>query len=210
MRPLLVLLAVTVLGTPAFGAPGDPRIVQGMVEWPQALGTEAFIVVRGDDGQTYAVDVQNAQRRGSGPVGAGNRISVVGVEASRPYEVSALAIGVGDAATAAFPMPPMPPPAPPTVAAPATTTPPAPAPQPLWRLQGRIESLPGTSAVVRGQDGGSYTVDLSHLSELTRRSLRTGETITLFGVPRDDQRLVANGYIQSEGPPPAASPRTTD
>jgi hypothetical protein len=210
MRLLLVLLAVTVFSAPAFGAPGDPRIIQGMVEWPQALGTEPFVVVRGDDGQTYAVDVQNAQRRGSGPVGAGNRISVVGVEASRPHEVAALAVGVGDAAIAAFPMPPMPPPDQPTVAAPATTPPPAPAPDPLWRLQGRIESLPGASAVVRGPDGASYTVDLSQLSALTRSSLRTGETITLFGVPRDDQRLVANGYIQSEGPPPAASPRTTD
>lgn len=209
MRPLLVLLAVIVLGTPAFAAPGDPRIIQGMVEWPQALGTEPFIVVRGDDGHTYSVDVQNAQRRGAGPVGAGNRISVVGVEASRPYEVAALAIGVGDAAIATFPMPPMPPPGQASVTAPATTPPPAPPPDPLWRLQGRIESLPGASAVVRAPDGASYTVDLSQLSTLTRRSLRSGDTITLFGVPRDDRRLVANGFIQSETPP-AASPRTAD
>ena len=210
MRSLLAILAVIMLATPVLAAPGDPRILQGMVEWPQALGTEPFIVVRGDDGQTYSVDVQNAQRRGSGPVGAGNRISVVGVEASRPYEVAALAVGVGDAAIATFPMPPPPPPGQTTVAAPATAPVAAPAPDPLWRLQGRIEAMPGTSVVVRTQDGASYTVDLSQLSALTRRSLRTGESITLFGLPRDDRRLVANGYIQSDGMPPAASPRTTN
>jgi hypothetical protein len=208
MKPLVAVLAVAVLAGPALAAPGDPRIIQGTVEWPPALGAEPFIVVRGDNGQVYAVDVQNAERRGSGPLGAGDRISIVGVEATRPHEVAALVVGVGDAAVATFPMPPTPPPGQATVAAPATTPRSARPLDPLWRLQGRVEALPGTNVVVRTPDGAAHTVDLSQLSDLTRRSLRAGETITLFGVPRDDRRLVANGYIQLEDTPPAASPRT--
>jgi hypothetical protein len=208
MKPLVAVLAVALLAGPALAAPGDPRIIQGMVEWPQSLGGEPFIVVRGDDGRVYAVDAQNAERRGSGPLGAGNRISIVGVEAARPHEVAALAVGVGDAAGATLPMPPTLPPGQAAVAAPATT-PRATRPlDPLWRLQGRVEALPGTNVVVRTPDGATHTVDLSQLSDLTRRSLRTGETITLFGVPRDDRRLVANGYVQLDDAPPAASPRS--
>jgi hypothetical protein len=210
MRPLLAVLAAAMLAAPAAAAPGDPRTILGVVEWPPALGTQPFLVVRGDDGRSYAVDIQNAQRRGSGPIGAGNRISVVGVEAARPYEVSALAIGVGEAATTAPSPSPMPPPAPGAVTAPAMTSPPGPAPQPLWRLQGRIEALVGASAVIRAPDGASHTVELSLLSDLTRRSLRVGDEVTLFGVPRDDRRLVANGYIQMEEGPPSASPRGTN
>ena len=141
--------------------------------------------------------------RGSGPLGAGHRISIVGVEASGPYEVAALAIGVGDAAIAAFPLPPIPGPGERVVDASAVAP-----PADLWRLRGLVEALPGVSVVVRTQDGASHTVDLSNLSDITRGSLRTGEEITLFGVARDDQRLVANGYIQLEPVPPAASPRT--
>jgi hypothetical protein len=50
-------------------------------------------------------------------------------------------------------------------------------------------------------------VDLSQLSEGTWRALRPGERITVFGPPRDDRRLIANGFIQAEAPIPAASPR---
>jgi hypothetical protein len=58
-------------------------------------------------------------------------------------------------------------------------------------------------------DGGERTVDASDLSPLTVRGMRRGDRVSLFGVPRADQRLVANGFIQVDAPPPAASPRTT-
>jgi hypothetical protein len=40
-------------------------------------------------------------------------------------------------------------------------------------------------------------------------SLRPGERVSLFGVPRADRRLIANGYVQREPVAPAASPRST-
>ena len=70
------------------------------------------------------------------------------------------------------------------------------------------EAPPVRWGAVEIRPGATHTVDLSQLSDLTRRSLRTGETITLFGVPRDDRRLVANGYVQLDDAPPAASPRS--
>jgi hypothetical protein len=50
------------------------------------------------------------------------------------------------------------------------------------------------------------TVDVSQLSDQTLAALRPGDRVSLFGVPRKDNRLVANGYIQSEGASPSASP----
>jgi hypothetical protein len=52
-------------------------------------------------------------------------------------------------------------------------------------------------------------VDVSQLSDATIRALRPGEQLTLFGVPRPDNRLVANGYVHTEPGSPAASPQST-
>jgi hypothetical protein len=49
-------------------------------------------------------------------------------------------------------------------------------------------------------------VDASQLSPGTVAGLRSGYRVTLFGVPRNDNKLVANGYIQAEPAEPAASP----
>ena len=53
------------------------------------------------------------------------------------------------------------------------------------------------SACVR-PDGRTRSVDLSQLSASTWRTLRPGERISLFGAPRDDRRLIANGFMQAE------------
>jgi hypothetical protein len=71
-----------------------------------------------------------------------------------------------------------------------------------------VQSIAGTGVTVRTDDGRRQTVDLSELSLVTLRALRPGDRVSLFGVPRPDRRLVANGFIQTEAPPPAASPRS--
>jgi len=208
-RSLIVMTLIALSAGAAFAAPGDPRIVQGTLEWPATVTTESFVVIRGDDGRTYYADLATAQRRTPGPLTAGSRVSLLGIEGSRPYELTAMVIGTGDAASLGLapsftPTPPAPP-------APIAVAPPAPAvpAEPMWRVDGIVQSVAGTGVTLRTSDGRTVTVDVSQLSDSTLNALRPGERVSLFGVPRPDRRLLANGYIQSESVPPAASPRTT-
>jgi hypothetical protein len=91
---------------------------------------------------------------------------------------------------------------------PSTAIAPAPPPEPMWRVDGTVQSIAGTVVTIRMDDGRAQAVDLLELSPATLRALRPGERVSLFGVPRPDKRLVANGFMQVEGAP-AASPRST-
>ena len=77
----------------------------------------------------------------------------------------------------------------------------------MWRLDGTVQSLGGTLLTVQTDNGKTRTVDVSQLSPLTIQALRRGDRVTLFGVPRPDDKLIANGYVQTEPASPSASPR---
>ncbi|HEU4368914.1 MAG TPA: hypothetical protein VFV05_11895 [Methylomirabilota bacterium] len=196
MKRSLIALAILALsaGT-AVAAPGDPRVVQGTLEWPASLAAEPFIAMRGEDGRVYYVDVSAAQRRVPGALTAGSRVAVLGVEGTRPHEMAALVLGAGDAASLGLTAP---------NAAPA----PGGAAEPVWRLDGTVQSVSGSTITLRTADGKTHNVEASQLSDATLRALHSGDRVSLFGVPQPDRRLVANGYIQvADPPPPAASPR---
>ena len=132
MKSSLTFLAVFVVVLAAHAAaiagPGDPRLVNGVLEWPRALTNEPFVVVRGDDGPLYYVTITAARRDATLTVGG--RIAVLGLEGRTSHEITALGIGVGDSAESALanlqgakPAPTASTPAvvtPPTVAAPTT------------------------------------------------------------------------------------------
>jgi hypothetical protein len=207
----LTLGVLLLLAGVAVAAPGYPRTVQGTLEWPASLESAPFIVVRTDDGRMVYVNIQDARRTSPDSVAAGNRISAVGVEGPQPHEVAAVRVGAGDSAVPGemFSVPPSASPA----ASPAAverTPPPAPAPpaESLWRLRGTVQSISGSTVVVRTSDGATHSVDASNLSRATRTSLRQGDEVSLYGVPRKDRRLIATGFVQSEAMPSAASPRT--
>jgi len=142
MTRLLIGLCVSLFLTfPAFAAPGDPRFLQGTVEWPAALTGEPVIIVRGDDGRVYSADVAGARRQGSELVKVGGRVALLILEGARPHDVTAIVIGAGDAASLARALsqggtpaaaPPPTAPAPAAAAAPvvSTTTPVVPPPAP--------------------------------------------------------------------------------
>lgn len=207
MRVLAGLALVLLVSPGASAAPGDPRVIVGVVEWPASLGAEPFAVLRGDDGRLYYADVGTAHRHGAAEVHAGDRVAVAGVEGLRPHELLATLIAADDAPPRTM-LPTLPPD---TASAPSASplTSQAPArPADLWRLHGAVTSLAGGSVTLRAEDGRRYRVDVSPLTRATRAALRVGDVITLYGEPTQDLRLVATGFLQIEPPAPAASPRS--
>src|SRR5947207_265447 len=110
LRAALLVILTTVA---AEAAPGDARVITGVMEWPQKLADERFMVVRSSDGAQLYVDVANAQRRIGRPLVAGDRISLNVVEGQRPYELRASMLVSTEVQT------PAPAPAPAAAAAPA-------------------------------------------------------------------------------------------
>src|SRR5262249_10257908 len=101
MRRGIVVLSLAVgFASPVYAAPGDPRLIQGVLEWPAKLTAEPFVVVRADDGKWYYSEVKSAKRL-SGPLIAGGRVAVLGTESAKPHEIIAIAVGSGDAAALA-------------------------------------------------------------------------------------------------------------
>lgn len=206
--PVLVLSMLTLLAGSALAAPGDPHVVQGTVEWPNAPSPDApFVVIRGDDGRAYTADLTASQRRTPGALTTGTRVALLGIEGGRPFELTAMVIGVGDASSLG--LAPGFTPSPSTTRVPAAIVPPAPAvaSEDMWRVDGVVHAVTVGSVQLRTAAGSIATVDVSGLSEETVRALRPGERVSLFGVPRSDRRLIASGYIQSDAVPPSASPR---
>jgi hypothetical protein len=202
MTSLLVLAAST-----AWAGAGDPRVVQGTLAWSAGADGTPFVIVRGDDGRHYVADLSTAQRRGERPIVVGDRVSVVGVEGARPWEVSTVVVGLGDAALVGAPPPPAAAATPPAATAPGTPQRATPADRPWQRIQGTVDSMAGNTLRLRGPDGRNVTVDLSQLRGNTASGLRRGDRATVFVVSGEDQRLVAVGFVQTEGPEPSASPR---
>ena len=101
-RLLAVCVTLVACASPLIvhAAPGDPRLVNGVLEWPAAVTNEPFVVVRGDDGVLYYVGIAAARREAG--VTAGSRISVLGLEGRSPHELTAVGVGSGATAEAAL------------------------------------------------------------------------------------------------------------
>jgi len=227
MKLAVTAAAGLLLAGPAVAAPGDPRALRGSLEWPASLSAEPFIVVRGDDGRLYYADVSSAQRMNAGSISG--RISVVGVEGNQPHEIAAVVIGAGDSAltfvtptvptpaeAAAAPsslprqaMTPTPsaavPYAPPPPARPTSVVPGPAASEDLWQIQGKVTAITPREFIVQTRPGEILRVDVSKLSPWTRDAVRVGDQVKLFGVPQNDRRLVANGFIQEAPNSPAGA-----
>src|SRR5438552_17769848 len=103
MKAFVVLLTVAfvlVAHVVAVAGPGDPRLVNGVLEWPRTVTNEPFLVVRGDDGVLYHVGIAAARR--DGPLAGGARVSVLGLEGRTANEITALGVGAGETTEAAL------------------------------------------------------------------------------------------------------------
>jgi hypothetical protein len=224
MKSLVAAVILIALCTPgAFAAPGDPRTLQGTLEWPGSLGSAPFVVVRSDDGGYYYADIAGAQRRGGGVVTAGGRLSVLGVEGTQPFEIAAVVVGPGDSALVggSVSLPSDFPSASPSLAerpaarpaSPATAvTLPEPSAPPFWQIEGKVVGVTSREMVLDTRRGQRVSVNIENLSPWTRDMIGPGDEVKLFGDQRGDRRLIANGFIYlmppALVPPPSASPLT--
>ena len=233
---VVALTLSVVLAGSALAAPGDPRLIQGALEWPPALSvSEPFIVVRGDDGRVYYADVRAAQRYVQGALSAGGHIALLGLESTKPQEIIAVALGSGDAAALSLalaqttPTTSVPSPPPPLTAAPGALSR-APAGEPATVAPARLEeahpSSPedGRGASLRGcvygitdanqlfllksDDGRVVQVDISKLDPSTARGLRLGSPVTVLAIPVGN-KFQATGLVETgtSGAPPAKPSR---
>jgi hypothetical protein len=221
----IALILTVVLAAPAHGAPGDPRLIQGKLEWPTALsGNEPFIVLRGDDGRVYYVDVMGAQRYIQGTLSAGSLAALIGLESTKPHEIIAVALGSGDTAalslalaqatpTTALAAPPPPavtsPATPPSVpgAAPALLPPPkleegraapAPADEGRWvTVRGTVYGVAGQNLFIKRDDGRVVVVDITKLDPTTAQRLRPGSPVAVVAVPVAN-KFQATGLVETE------------
>ena len=212
MKSAAIALILTVaLAAPALGAPGDPRLIQGKLEWPTALsGNEPFIVLRGDDGRVYYADVMGAQRYVQGTLSAGSLTALIGLESTKPHEIIAVALGSGDTVALSLALaqatqsasstgPPLsaltPPAMPPSApgAAEALLPPqrpeeghsaPPPAGEARWvTVRGTLYGLAGQNLFIRRDDGRVVVVDIAKLDPTTVRRLRPGSPVVVTAVP---------------------------
>jgi hypothetical protein len=233
MKFSAIALALSViLAGPAVGAPGDPRLIQGVLEWPSALSRgEPFIVVRGDDGRVYYADVMAAQRHLQGALDAGSHVALLGLEGTKPHEIIAVALGSGDAAALSLvlaqatptmlPPPPSTAPAamvPPAQPGPAVVSPVRPEERPPARgedgrvvnLRGSVYGVAGANLFLKKEDGLVVVVDISKLDPSIAPRLRLGSPVTVVAVPVGN-KFQATGVIAPETGPsgsiPAKPPR---
>jgi hypothetical protein len=205
MKTLLAALALSLSSTSlALAAPGDPVALRGTLAWPAALGSEPFAVVRGDDGRVYYADLSGAQRRDR--VAGGDRISLLGIEGSKPHEVAAVAIGAGDSVLAQ--MPRLDAPAPPATDAVSPAPAPAPSaapaappaqeqPRPTERFEGTLESVADLTIPVKTTAGRTVKVDVSKLGKAVLGAVKPGDRVTVFAVTEPDRTLSAIGFIHA-------------
>ena len=123
-RGIVVLTLTFAFASPTYAAPGDAQLVQGTLEWPARLADEPFIVVRAEDGRWYYAEIKSAKRLESGPHTVGGRIALLGIEAGRPHEITAVVLA-GNAAALALALMSQSGPAVTTPAVPALALPPS-------------------------------------------------------------------------------------
>src|SRR5438477_545704 len=186
---LLTVALVLVAHVVAVAGPGDPRLVNGVLEWPRTVTNEPFLVVRGDDGVLYYVGIAAARR--DGPLAGGARVSVLGLEGRTANEITALGVGAGETTEAARR------PVVEAITAPATLPVSAGDDRRWTEISGVVESLVGRTLILRSEEG-RVAVDVSSLSPSLERMVTPGTMVRVYGVPVE-MRFKAMGFFDPGG-----------
>jgi RNase P/RNase MRP subunit p29 len=169
---VMVPLAVAAMLGPAAGRPGDERVIEGTLVWPETVDLDAagagerMVIVHDDFGSRYVAQVSTSTEIPT-PLQAGQRVVIRGREGFDPTHVAAgrLTSPAADAA----------------VTAPGATS-----------IEGTVVGLSGNTVVLQTSNERQVTVDVSAIGLPVRELLHRGRGIRVFGT-REGTRLVASG-----------------
>jgi hypothetical protein len=157
----------------AAGRPGDERVIEGTLVWPEEVardgtgGGERLVIVHDDLGARYVAQVTTSTEIPA-PLQAGQRVVIRGREGFKPTHLVAgrLTSPATDAA----------------VAAPGST-----------RVEGTVVGISGSTVVLQTRDERQVSVDVSAIGLPVRELLRPGRDVRVFGTLREGDRLIVSG-----------------
>src|SRR5437879_3858275 len=182
------------LASVAHAANGDPRLVQGVLEWPTKLTAEPFVVIRTEDGRWYYVEIKSARRLEPTSLTVGARVAVLGTEAARRPAITAELLGPVKPPAAEPPKSAAKAGPAPVAAAPATTVQPEPGPPAHLRVgEPRKEQLTPVKTMTPSEPkpsagASARSTDISRWSELRGTVHAVGDHEVVVRV--DDGQLV--------------------
>ena len=205
------LIALGWVVTTAAAAPLDNRLVSGTLLWPAQLGGERRVVVRGDDGVNYFVDLSRIDVTRATPLAAGERVAVVAREGFESGRLIDGAIDKDTGVAASIPTEPITPDASAVAAAPAISSapveaPPVPLPRGWRRVRGVVESVEGSTATIVETNGQKVRVDLARVMPNIRDEVVAGQDVLVLG-PFAAGRMTAQGVVVDHSAPASALPR---
>lgn len=178
---VMVTLAVAAMPGPAAGRPGDERVIEGTLVWPETVTRDAagagerMVIVHDDFGSRYIVQVSTSTDIPT-PLQAGQRVVIRGREGFDSSHVTAgrLTSPAGEA----------------LVTAPGGAS-----------VEGTVVGLSGDTVVLQTRNDRQVTVDVSAIGLPVRELLHRGRGIRVFGTVREGARLVASGVELDYAPP---------
>lgn len=201
-RAVVVAVALLAWATGAAAFPGDYRIVEGTLVWPQNLtpdhlgSGEHVAVVQGDLGTRYFAGL-TATTEVPASLRAGDRVVVLAREGQQPSQLTAMRVesppGTPAAAQAG------------TEARPPAASSRAASPPGSVTIEGTVLARSGSTLILRRADQQRVAVDIAALDEPARKGLQTGRTVSVFGTVLNGVVLVAQGVNVDYG---AALPRS--
>jgi hypothetical protein len=163
MRVLLACFAAILLAVGiADAAPRELVAVRGTIVHDARDSRDDFMVLRGEDGRRYYIDLARADRSPkTRNLGEGKRVDVIGAQGARTDEIRAYIVDVFDNK--------------PAIAQGFTESPTS----AFQRLHGVVESVSGNTARVRTESGRTIPVDLSMADR--KETIQPGERVTMVG-----------------------------
>jgi hypothetical protein len=170
---LMLGLALVAMPGGATGRPGDERVIEGTLVWPESVapdatgGGERLVIVHDDLGARYVAQVSTSTEIPT-PLQAGQRVVIRGREGFKPNYLVAgrLTSPTTDVAVSG-----------------AGGT----------NVEGVVVEMSGSTLVLRTRDERQVAVDISGIGLPVRELLQPGRDVRVFGTLREGARLIAAG-----------------
>jgi uncharacterized protein Veg len=142
------------------------------------------VTVKTDDGRTLTVHAAQVSADIRGNLAKGDGVTLIGFPGSRVDHFVARYIQKDSSAG---------------VSSAAPSASPGPVDEKSWqRIHGKVSAVDGTKLTLKADDGRNIAVDMAEVGEGIRKSLTTGEPVTVIGFYRGNQNTVAAKFVQKD------------